>query len=150
MPEPIVIHRHVFAGDALIEALLPGASARYERAALTIEDDAVTIDLFGPKEVVSKGEPAPAATNETAKSYAAEEPELKGGDLARRAAMRCGEPLFWRFISAEDKDTAKAIILHRCRISSRKMLDHDAKAAAIWRSIEDRFQLWRQGHDIDF
>ncbi|MBS4019936.1 MAG: hypothetical protein KGZ68_17075 [Dechloromonas sp.] len=150
MPEPIVIHRHVFSGDALIEALLPGASARYDRAALTIEDDAVTIDLIGPKVAEPKGDAPPTAMNEKAKSNVAEEPELKGGDRARRAAMRCGEQLFQRFVGAECKDTAKAIILHRCGVTSRKLFDHDLKAAAAWRTIEDRYQLWRQGHDIEF
>ncbi len=110
--------------------------------------NARVVHVYGTKWLEPKAT-APA-TNETAKSYSAEEPELKGGDLARRAAMRCGEQPFQRFIGAEDKDTAKAIILHRCGVSSRKMLDHDSKAAVAWRQIEDKFSLWKGGFDVEF
>lgn len=144
--EMLVIHRHVFAGDALIEALLPGASARYDRAVLTLDEDAVTIDLVGPKGTAE----APPASNETEKSNAADEPEQKGGALARRASMRCGELPFQRFVGAEDEDTARAIILNRCGVSSRRLLDHDGRAATAWREIEDRFKLWMGGHDVEF
>lgn len=145
--EMLVIHRHIFAGGALIEALLPGASRQYERARLTVEDDAVTIDLIGPKEVSA----APSlASNETAKSNVVDQAEPKGGILSRRASMRCGERSFQTFVGAEDEDTARAIILHRCGVSSRRLLDHDEKAAAAWRKIEDQFKLWMDGYDVTF
>ena len=90
------------------------------------------------------------ASNETAKSYAADpEPELKGGPLARRAAICCGEKGFWTFLGVDSAETAKADVCRRCGISSRKELDQGGEPAERWREIETKYRLWLGGHDVD-
>ena len=89
-------------------------------------------------------------SNETAESYAQDpEPELKGGPLARRAAIACGERGFWTFIGVTSADEAKADVCRRCAITTRKMLDHDERAAAVWNAIDGKYRLWLEGHDVE-
>lgn len=101
-------------------------------------------------------------SNETAKSNVANskpletdfrvpdpESELKGGPLARRAAICCGERGFWTFLGVSTADHAKADICRRCGITTRKMLDHDERAAAIWEDIDGKYRLWLEGHDVE-
>jgi hypothetical protein len=78
-----------------------------------------------------------------------QEPEQKGGPLARRAAIACGERGFWTFLGAVSAENAKYIICRRCGVTSRKMLDHDDRAAAIWHDIDGKYRLWLEGHDIE-
>ena len=90
------------------------------------------------------------ASNETAKSDAQDpEPELKGGPLARRAAIVCGERGFWTFLGVASADEAKADVCRRCGITTRKMLDHDERAAAIWNDIDGKYRLWLEGHNVE-
>lgn len=77
------------------------------------------------------------------------EPALKGGPLARRAAIACGERGFWTFLGVTSAEEAKADICRRCGIDSRKMLDHDERAAAAWAKIDDTYRLWLEGYDVE-
>lgn len=77
------------------------------------------------------------------------EPELKGGPLARRAAIACGERGFWTFLGVSSADEAKADVCRRCGVTSRKMLDHDESAAGVWRDIDGKYRLWLEGHDVE-
>jgi hypothetical protein len=89
-------------------------------------------------------------SNEAAKSNTQDsEPELKGGPLARRAAIACGERGFWTFLGVSTADDAKADVCRRCWITTRKMLDHDDRAAAIWEDIDGKYRLWLEGHDVE-
>ncbi|MBN9073966.1 MAG: hypothetical protein J0H34_20690 [Rhizobiales bacterium] len=77
------------------------------------------------------------------------ESELKGGPLARRAAIACGERGFWTFLGVSSVDEAKADVCRRCGITTRKMLDHDDRAAAVWHDIDGKYRLWLEGHDVE-
>lgn len=73
---------------------------------------------------------------------------LKGGDLARRAAMLCDKPGFPVFMDCRTKEEAVDELRAACQIESRAELDHNQVAAASFREIERRFGLWTQGHDV--
>lgn len=88
-------------------------------------------------------ETQPAATPDR------QEPEIKGGPLARRAAIACSERGFWTFLGVSSADEAKADVCRRCGVTTRKMLDHDSGAAAIWNDIDRKYGLWKEGYDIE-
>lgn len=92
--------------------------------------------------------PGDAATQPDAASDR-QEPELKGGPLARRAAIACGERGFWTFLGVASAADAKADVCRRCGVTSRKLLDHDERAAAIWQDIDGKYRLWLEGHDVE-
>lgn len=77
-----------------------------------------------------------------------QEPELKGGPLARRAAIACGEKSFWIFIKVKDAEEAKAEVCRRCGVESRRLIDHDDVAAKIWNTIDTKYRLWLDGHNV--
>jgi len=76
-------------------------------------------------------------------------PDLKGGALAQRASICCGEGSFRLLLGVETAEEARAEILRRCGITTRKMLDHDPRAAEIWRVIDGKYRLWLDGHDVE-
>jgi hypothetical protein len=90
-------------------------------------------------------EPQPASSG----SPVGQADELKGGPLAQRAAIACGERGFWTFLGVDSADAARTWILQRCAISSRRMLDHDTAAAGIWRKVDGNYRLWLEGHDVE-
>lgn len=87
-------------------------------------------------------ERAPAAT-EPGK----DEPELKGGRLARDASMLCQDKTFRLWIDADDADQAREIVLRHCGVESRRLLDHDEAAAGKWREIDRLYAAWMNGDD---
>jgi hypothetical protein len=81
----------------------------------------------------------------------AAEPEMKGGELARMAGVFCKDTLFWEWINLEtdfavvDAEGARNIILHMCEIESRRELDHNPDAAAMFHThIRKPFIEWRR------
>ena len=168
---PTLVHRYAFPIREAIETLLDDAVGDCDGWRIRIEGDEVVIDVIAPvpsivptiEEMVSgqkpgdqsrtksESAPADAQAGETSPDAAQQdpEPELKGGPLARRAAIACGERGFWTFLGVSGADEAKADICWRCGIRSRKMLDHDARAAAVWNDIDGKYRLWLEGHDVE-
>lgn len=161
---PQLVHRYVFPIREAIEALLGDAVGDCEAWRIRIEGDEVVIDVIAPAPGI-----APTMAEVTslddhprdAKSIASHEsgevrdkqqdpePELKGGALARRAGITCSERGFWTFLGVSSADEAKADVCRRCGITTRKMLDHDERAAAIWDDIIGKYRLWLEGHDVE-
>lgn len=163
---PQLVHRYAFPFREAIETLLGDAVGDCEAWRIRIEGDEVVIDVVAPvlpnpaqnmREIMSApsvepsvDEVASLASNEAAKINTQDpEPELKGGALARRAAITCSERGFWTFLGVSSADEAKAEICRRCGITTRKMLDHDERAAAIWDDIIGKYRLWLEGHDVE-
>ena len=86
------------------------------------------------------GETSPGASEQT-------EPELKGGPLARRAAMMCQERGFWTFSETGSAEEAADWLREICGVTSRAMLDHDERAAGEFNRIDGRYRLWIAGYD---
>lgn len=149
---PTLVHRYAFPIRDAIEALLGDAVGDCEAWRIRIEGDEVVIDVIAPAPGIAPtvDELASLPSNEAAKiSTQDPEPELKGGPLSRHAAMLCDNAGFRTFIGVADKDAAKADILRRCGITSRRYLDHDPRATDIWREIERKYSLWKDGFDVD-
>lgn len=82
---------------------------------------------------------------------------IKGGHLARSAAMLCQDAQFRVYLDratahkagvevpdgTHTEDDARALILETCKISSRAELDHNFQAAAKFRQIKAHFQRWK-------
>lgn len=149
---PQLVHRYAFPIRDAIETLLGDAVGDCEGWRIRVEGDEVVIDVIAPAPGIAPttADVTSLASNETAKSYVADpEPGLKGGPLARRAAIACGERGFWTFLGVSGADEAKADVCRRCGIDSRKMLDHDQRAAAIWKDIDGKYALWKEGYDVE-
>lgn len=82
----------------------------------------------------------------------------KGGALARDAAIICATEDFQRFASlARDGlvDRAKSgpemaaeYMRKRCRVDSRRELDHSAQAAALFRRLMAEYRDWRERYEV--
>lgn len=168
---PTLVHRYAFPAREAIEALLGDAVGDCEAWRIRVEGDEVVIDIIAPAPGIAPtldemaslsttggaGEvshfdgpliPEKAGTR-PAVAPEPEQPGLKGGPLARRAAIACGERGFWTFLGVSSADEAKADVCRRCGITTRKMLDHDERAAAIWNDIDGKYRLWLEGHDVE-
>lgn len=151
---PTIVHRHSWPIREAIEALLDsnvGDAARWE---MRVDGDQLVVDIvapvMAPALAPAEEDIAELSSNETAKSITQDpEPELKGGALARRAAIACGERGFWTFLGVTSADAAKADVCRRCGVTTRKMLDHDERAAAVWNDIDGKYRLWLEGHDVE-
>lgn len=85
----------------------------------------------------------------------------KGGQLARQAAMLCQDAQFQLYLDrrrrakhgmtesqlpdgTHNTDDARDWLCAACQIQSRVELDHHVTAAATFRRIRQRFQVWKQ------
>lgn len=81
------------------------------------------------------------------------EPPRKGGPLAQRAAIACGEKGFWTFVAKKcgvtiaSADEAAFWLKERCGVSSRIDFDYDEGSAANFREIDGAYRLWLEGFD---
>lgn len=83
------------------------------------------------------------------------EPEIqKGGPLAKWAGILCGDPKFWAWANRSESELmavasdtgARNYICSKCGVSSRRELDHNPKAARIFREqIMQPFDTWKKG-----
>ncbi|MGM0912739.1 MAG: hypothetical protein ACQEWZ_00100 [Pseudomonadota bacterium] len=92
------------------------------------------------------------------------QPPPKGGRLARQAAMLCQDPAFRLYLDrrrrhkqglteaqlpdgTHNEQDARDWLCAACQIESRAELDHNPTAAAMLRTIKQRFTHWktRQG-----
>lgn len=89
---------------------------------------------------------AAALSKEPAKS------ERKGGVLAQRAGIMCGEKGFWRFVAEkhavkiESTEAAATWLRKDCGVDSRADLDHIPDAAEVFRDTEKAYRLWLEGY----
>lgn len=74
----------------------------------------------------------------------------KGGPIARKAALLCGDPLFRRFLETKlplwdmaTPDEAATALRCLLGIESRVELDHDPAAAARFESLRGEFLVWK-------
>ena len=96
--------------------------------------------------------PETDADNQIPDSPPSGQPERKGGPLAQRAGIICGEKGFWKFlidrcgaVGIDSADSAAVAVRTRCGVTSRSELDHNAAAAENFRKIEGNYRLWLEG-----
>lgn len=87
--------------------------------------------------------------------------EVKGGHLARSAAILCQDPEFRRYLDraqshkggvhipdgTHSEEDARDLIVTACNIGSRAELDHNVQAATKFRQIKAHFQRWKSRQD---
>ena len=72
----------------------------------------------------------------------------KGGKLAQRAGILCGEPAFIRFlheryqVSPSTPENAAGYSRAYCGVESRSELDHNEEAATLFAVITDNYRDW--------
>lgn len=137
---PQVIHRYEISLREAIEALLGEAVGDCERMDLRVDGDAVIVDIVGPADT-----PTPAPATPPAPPPAEE--KRKGGDLARKAGILCGEKGFQAFAEVKTQEAAKAFVYQRCGIESRVDLDHDTEAALRFRDLTAEYDAWLMAVD---
>ncbi|ATQ67749.1 MULTISPECIES: hypothetical protein [Methylosinus] len=116
-----------YAGDVLAQAL---ASLRWLKAH---EGDVRAAVARAPAAVAAPSvDAAPAAERGKPCEF----------PIARRAAMRCAEGGFQRFLGAADADGAAAELRRRCGVASRKDFDRDEGARGRWRALEADYAAW--------
>ncbi len=86
---------------------------------------------------------------------------IKGGTLARQAAMLCQDSAFQLYLDrrrrakhrmtefqlpddTHNEEDARDWLCAACQIQSRAELDHNPTAAATFRRIRHRLQVWKQ------
>lgn len=70
--------------------------------------------------------------------------------LPTQAAIRCGEPRFWRFLVEHRKLSgpistpvhAAAVVRFACGVKSRSELGSDKGAADTWRNLDAAYDRW--------
>jgi hypothetical protein len=65
--------------------------------------------------------------------------------LSLEAALRCREPLFWRYLDVSNEDEAAQSVRLICGIASRAGLNTDPEAAMAWRTLDSQFLAWKRG-----
>ncbi len=126
-----LVNRHFFSITEAVAALLPDGPVDCERFEFRVNGGMLEIDVVAPAKKAKRTDI---------------DPEKKGGPLAKRAAILCGERGFLTFMEAANADEAKAAVLAECRIGSRAELDHNKMAAELWDEISMRYDLWLQGY----
>ncbi|ERS12566.1 hypothetical protein Q673_02845 [Marinobacter sp. EN3] len=83
--------------------------------------------------------------------------EVKGGFLARNAALLCQDSQFRLYLDrrraakfnldipdgTHTEEDAREFILQACGIQSRAQLDHSPQAATVYRQIRYHYQRWQ-------
>ena len=126
-----------------VTSLASNETAKSNMAAHSATDDAGEASTPECSIVQGNAETQPDAAPDR------QEPDIKGGPLARRAAIACSERGFWTFLGVSHADDAKADVCRRCGVTTRKMLDHDVRAAAVWNDIDGKYRLWLEGDDVE-
>lgn len=146
MPDTFMVHRYTFTISEAIEHLVGDAMQDCERMELRLDGDRVVVDIF---DVAADDTSAPASTPAPA---AKEEEKPKGGPLAKRAAIMCGEPGFWTFLRTRhkadirDKDAAAVWMRAHCGVDSRAKIDGDKDAVDKFDEVEKAYKLWLEGY----
>jgi hypothetical protein len=89
--------------------------------------------------------PAVQAMVDEALKHATGRGALKGGDLAKRAGILCGDPEFVAFVLANDLEASPAgYVREWCNVASRADLDHSAEAAGRFQHLLDVFETYKR------
>ncbi|MES0168183.1 hypothetical protein NKJ87_19710 [Mesorhizobium sp. M0027] len=149
---PTIVHRYSWPIAEAIEHLLGNAVGDCETWRIRVEADEVVIDVVGPAEVTTN-EAAKINTPPPETETAPAEPPRKGGPLAQRAAISCGEKGFWTFVGKKfgvtvgSADEAAAWLKAQCGVTSRVDFDYDEAKADNFREIDKSYRLWLEGYD---
>jgi hypothetical protein len=74
----------------------------------------------------------------------------RGLGPVRQSGIRCKDPVFWAFLeerlhfpNVNNEARAAGSVRHHCKIDSRRELDDNPAAAALWHSLDTAFHAWK-------
>lgn len=133
---PTVVHRYCFSIAEAAQALLADQAGDCGAWDVRIEAGRVVVDVIEPGRAVQ----VPPETSPAPETPA--EPARKGGPLAMKAGILCGEKAFQQWLDVATSEAAKAKIYERCEIGSRVDLDHDEAAASKFKEMTVEYDVW--------
>jgi hypothetical protein len=149
------IQRHFFSITDVVSALLPDGPVDCERFEFRVNGGMLELDVVGAAHVdlgglVSEETPqtSPETEDESPPWDEAETEDvpaadmLKGGPLAKKAAILCAKPAFWTFLKVRTQEAATNVLRRECGVKSRAELDHNSEAAAAFDRLWGEFLLW--------
>lgn len=162
--KPQIVHRYSIPLAEVVGAFIDAGDC--EKIDAVIVGENLVVEVIGPVGAIDAADfievetppqsaaerQAPPPSDEAQKINRPEKP--KGGPLAQRAAIICGEKGFWKFLSEkfgfglkiDSADAAAAWLRERCGVNSRSEIDHNAAAADIFRPIESKYRMWLEGY----
>ncbi|RUV18278.1 MULTISPECIES: hypothetical protein [unclassified Mesorhizobium] len=162
-----IVHRYTVPLQTAIEQLIGKEATDGEAFHVSVEDDELVVDIIEPavREVIAQPpslqpqeehtppEPDTNAVNQIPEKPIPGQLQSKGGPLAQRAAIICGERGFWKFLAEHfgaagivSADTAADWLRVRCDVKSRTEFDHSERAATLFRPIESKYRMWLEGY----
>jgi len=65
--------------------------------------------------------------------------------LGNRAALRCGDHEFQRWLGVANTDAAARVVRARCGVKSRREIVKGTAAGEAWELLDSEFNAWRKG-----
>lgn len=121
-----------------VTSLLGDRAAGCESWEVRLKEDRLVIDLVPPEEKPTQSVEAGPGQSDAP----------KGGKLAQRAGILCGEQPFWKFTDTSNAEEAAEWLRVECNIRSRSMLDHDQAAALKFKDVLRRYKVWMNGYGV--
>jgi len=89
--------------------------------------------------------------DETARDHEGEiRDKWKGLGPVKQSGIRCKDPIFWAFLeerlhyqNINNEARAAGSVRAHCRIDSRRELNENPQAAALWHSLDTAFHAWK-------
>lgn len=134
MTIPVLVHRYRVSLVSLATAISKREGLSPDQVEARVVDGALILEIIG--------DPLPEEAERAPETDA----EIKGGWRARRAAIIASEVAFQKWKGCADATEATIYIKDTCRVSSRKELDHDEAAGAIFDRIAREYALWLEGY----
>lgn len=141
-----IIHRHFFTVPEVAKLLLGEHADDCDAWEIRCEDGEVIVDVIGP---VTRPEIPESAVQHPVEQPPVREDAPKGGPLAQKAGILCGEKAFQVFLEVKTPEAAAEHIRRACNVDSRAKLDHDAAAGRTFQEIASKYGLWMDGYDVE-
>lgn len=162
--------RHIFTIAEAVSALINDDLTDCDRFEIRVDGGMVVVDVVAPagragfenagkeEETAKEANGDKAVDTDSGTGLAAidsapAESKRKGGPLAQRAGILCGEKGFRTFAAlkydaiAGTPDETAAWLRQHCQVRSRADLDHVADGADRFRGLEKAYRLWLEGYD---
>ncbi len=110
----------------------------------------VALALLDPKAAAS------AARADAGEPPAKERRKLAEMQLSQQAALRCGDPLFWKYLDTlgypgapvRSESDAAELVRRFCAVDSRSGIKPGTQAGAQWEFLDRKFLEWKHGAPV--
>lgn len=121
---------------------------------IPLEQSTAFVEAFGMPNPAAETWVAIARLTDGAERGQAKQEKIikRWGDfpLSQQAAMRCGEPAFWRFLDEEGHSQPAPVSAHEaadavrelCGVSSRSDIGKTEESVRKWKALDAAYQFW--------